>query len=156
MSAATNNASVRSILAGLGIGDVNANMIIPYMFMAPAQTDPQMAQIIILTKHLQRMMQSMGAQAVVTGTIDKAWAPYFQAIGGDSWSEVVWFDVARTLIDAQRSGMKLSTPTDGREVALSGHGSFGIWTPFGLPEVPGGVITYVVGAYLIYRHLKGK
>lgn len=142
----------RSILLALGIGDYNATMIIQYLFMAPAQTDPQMAQIILLTRHLQAALKQMGAPLPVTGSIDGAWAPYFAAVCGPDWQDMPWAEIARTILAAKARGRKLSPdPTD---IAVKRGALDGVTDA--LPQVPGGLLTYAVGGYLLWRFMKRK
>lgn len=144
---AINTASARSILLSLGVGDYNATTIIPMLFYGPAQTDPQLTQSVLLVKHMQRMMQSMGAKAVVTGTIDSTWEPYFIAIAGPQWTSVPWFDIARSLLEFKDRGQRFKLNYDGgRQIDLSGDSL--------LPDLPGGMITYAAlaaGAFLLLK-----
>lgn len=98
--------SARSLLLALGMGDFNATQVIMYLFMAPAQTDPQMAQIILLTRHLQMAMVKMGVPLPVTGSIDARWASYFQRIVGPNWIDTSWADIVKTVL--AKKGMRVN------------------------------------------------
>lgn len=158
---ANQNHSARSVLLALGMGDFNATGCIATMFMAPAQTDPQMTQVIMITKYMQQTMAMMGATQPVTGTIDDDWAPYFAALTSAPWVQVSWFELARMLLDAKGRGMTFQANYDrvgGKPytVSLSGLADFIPAVPSFLPDVPGGLITYAVGGYLLWRHLRKR
>lgn len=136
--------SARSILLSLGMGDFNATMVIPYLFMAPAQTDPQMSQIIMLTRHLQSVMKSMGCPLSVTGTFDTNWAPYVAKVVGRDWLNVPWSEICQEVIAAKNRRMSLA-PVGVAMAPMSGFAD----------SIPGGKTTlYVLGAFLLYRHFK--
>jgi hypothetical protein len=142
--------SARSILLALGMGDYNATMVIPYLFMAPAQTDPQMAQIILLTEYLQKALRQMGAPLPVTRSIDAQWAPYVSAVAGRSWPDLPWAEIARYVLEAKARGKKLAP--QGITITVGRGGLDGALDS--LPKVPGGLFTYAVGGYLLWRHMK--
>jgi len=144
--------SARSILLALGMGDFNATMVIQYLFMAPAQTDPQMGQIVLLTRHLQEAMQAMGCQLPVTGSIDGAWEPYFVALVGHHWRDMPWAEIARMVIDAKARGRRLEPK--GATITIQRGALDGVLDS--LPQIPGGLFTYAVGGYLLWRHMKRK
>lgn len=144
------NNSARSILLKLGMGDFNATMVIAYLFMAPAQTDPQMSQIIMLTKHLQNAMKTMGVALPATGSIDAQWAPYFEAVCGSDWPDLPWAEIGRMVIAARARGKTLKP--EGITITMERGGLDGIADS--LPKIPGGLLTYAVGGYLIWRHMK--
>jgi len=143
--------NTRRILLDLGIGDFNATMILPYMFMGPAQTDPAMAQVRLITKAMQRHMVTMGATWIKpTGSIDVETAHCFHALVGPHWNQITWQELASALVIAKANGKKFKRTfsADG-VVELSGLGL--LPSP---PNVPGGIITYGVVAYLLFRHFK--
>jgi hypothetical protein len=144
--------SARSILLALGMGDYNATLVIRYLFMAPAQTDPQMQGVILLTRHLQAMMKSMGAALPVTGTIDGAWEPYFRQISGPNWQDVPWAEIARDVLAAKADGRRLELRS--AQVVIERGGLDGVMDS--LPKVPGGVFTYALGGFLLWRYMKRK
>ncbi len=144
--------SARSILLALGMGDFNATMVIQYLFLAPAQTDPQMAQIIMLTTHLQEAMVAMGAPVRVTGSIDGAWAPYFDRVCGRHWQDLPWAEIARMVIAAKARGQRIDP--QGATITIQRGALDGVLDS--LPTIPGGIFTYAVGGYLLWRHMKRK
>jgi hypothetical protein len=149
--------NTRRILLDLGIGDFNATMVLPYMFMGPAQTDPAMAQVKLITKAMQRYMIGMGATWLTpTGIINDDTAHCLHALVGPHWNQTTWQELAKSLIIAKGNGKRLhkrynaTNPVD--LSGLSGHASTGFIPD--LPSVPGGIVTYAVVGYLLYRHFK--
>lgn len=152
MSAPTKN--TRELLDAIGIGHFNATMIIPYMMIAPATTDPKSAQTILLVQHLQRELYALGATDVpVSGRLDAPTARALEAVGGPDWQRMSWAGNVAAVVAAKDAGVSLRTPraptTTGTRMAVGGPLDF-------LPDVPGGLLTYAVGGYLLYRHLTRK
>jgi hypothetical protein len=143
--------NTRALLLELGIGDYNASMILPYMFMGPAQTDPAMAAVRLMTKAIQKQFIAMGATWLKpTGMIDDDTAHCLHALVGAHWNEVTWQEIITATLAARRSGRKYARPYASSSVALQGIG-----LP-ALPDVPGGIITYGIVGYLLYRHFRKK
>lgn len=141
--------NTRRLILELGIGDFNATMILPYMFMGPAQTDPMMASVRLMTAAIQRQMITMGAAWVKpTGVIDELTAHCLHVLVGPHWNEVTWQEIITALLDAKKSGRKFAKPYTSSMPTLSGIG-----LP-DLPDVPGGLLTYGIVGYLLYRHFK--
>lgn len=140
----------RELLIAIGVGNFNATGIIPYMMVAPATTDPKASQVIILVQQIQRQLWKLGAMnVVVSGRLDDATAHALEQVVGPNWERMSWSAVVKSLVDAERKNFRiqptvamayqpLTIPT-----AVDGPLDF-------LPEVPGGLVTYGVGAYLIY------
>jgi len=145
--------NTRQILLDLGIGDFNATMIQPYMFMGPAQTDPAMAQVRLLTKAIQRQMIAMGATWIQPhGVIDDPTAHCLHALVGPHWNETTWGELAQAILIAKGNGKKFKR----REGASSQVSLGGLSLP-AAPEVPGGIITYGIVGFLLVRHfMKGR
>lgn len=149
----TTKPTSRDLLKALGITDHNATTIIQYMMIAPATTDPKSPQIIMLVRALQRVLWDLGATDVQnTGALDPQTARALRMVAGDSWERMPWAGNVSAVLSARDIGMRLTpAPTDvvapmaGVPVAVSGPLDF-------LPDVPGGLITYAVAGYLIYRH----
>ena len=65
-----------------------------------------------------------------------------------------WAANISSVVSAKESGVTISpstmmaAPDDGVPIAVSGALDF-------LPDVPGGLLTYALGGYLLYRHFKG-
>jgi hypothetical protein len=140
MRARENNA--RHLLLRLGMGDYNATMAVPYMFIAPAATDPAMPQVILMTKHLQQGLQAAGASCPVTGVIDDATARCLQQLLGDRWNQKSWFELYDAVLRAKRARtLETMAPMD-----------LGLVPD--LPEIPGGMFTIIVGGLAAYYLLK--
>lgn len=146
--------SLRDLLTAIGIGQFNATMIIPYMMISPATCDPKASQIIILVQHIQRALWNLGATSVPnSGYLDVQTAQALtQLLPG--WEGMPWSTTMQAIVGAQESGMHLSRapssePYGAAPVAVGGPLDF-------LPDVPGGLVTYGVVAYLLYRHLSKR
>lgn len=152
--------TARSLLIGIGVGHFNALMVIPFMWMAPAATDPKASQIIVLVKHLKKTLNDMGAGLRPDGYLDLPTARTLSLVVGDRWMSMPWADVISAVLSAKEQGVTLPSPDDLVDGAPEPQASPGIgeYIPSipGLPDVPGGIVTYGIAAYLIYRHLTKK
>lgn len=146
--------NTRRILLDLGIGDFNATMILPCMFMGPAQTDPSMAQVQLLTTALQKNMIKMGASWLkITGRIDEQTAHCLHALVGPYWNQTTWGELASAVVTARGNKKKLKRPSPSGKVTLGALG-FDLPSP---PAIPGGIITYGIAGYFLVRHfMKGR
>jgi hypothetical protein len=154
--------NARELLLALGVGHFNATQVIPYLLIAPATTDPKAPQIALLVRHLQQVLFNMGATDVAnTGALDLPTARALRLIAGPNWERMTWGSNLQAVLAAAGRGQRLTpapssvpdaispstlTPTP---VAVSGPLDF-------LPDVPGGLLTYGVAAYLIYRHFRRR
>ncbi len=153
----TTKPTSRDLLKALGITDHNATTIIQYMMIAPATTDPKSPQIIMLVRALQAVLFRLGATDVQnTGALDFQTARALRMVAGDNWERMPWAGNVSAVLSARDIGMRLTpAPTDvvapvaGVPVAVSGPLDF-------LPDVPGGLITYAVAGWLIYRHFSKR
>lgn len=158
---AENNA--RELLLGLGMGDYNATIAVQYVMMAPAATDPAMPSVVLMTKHLQQGLRAAGATGVaVTGQMDDATAMALEDLVGPQWNQISWYSLLGSTLVAKR-GKVLA---DNSAIAATAANSVPAAAPLadflpGLPDVPGGTMTYLVGAaalayyFLIYKK-KGR
>jgi len=145
--------SSRELLLAIGVGQFNATQIIPYMMVAPATTDPKSTQTILLVQHLQQLLFDLGATDVAnTGYLDPPTARALRQLVGPNWERATWATNIQAVLSArargQHLGPELRAPIDApmpMPVAVGGPLDF-------LPDVPGGIVTYGVVAYLIYRH----
>lgn len=153
MSKPTKN--TRELLTAIGIGHFNATMIVPYMFISPVTTDPKSSQTILIVQHLQKILFELGATDVPqSGRLDEPTALALAQVSGPDWARMSWAANISSVVSAKESGVTISpstmmaAPDDGVPVAVSGALDF-------LPDVPGGLLTYALGGYLLYRHFKG-
>jgi hypothetical protein len=151
--------TIRAALNDLGVGDFNATMAIPYMFIAPRATDPSAVQLIVVIEQIQQALGAMGAPDIVpNGSLDSATANALATLMGPEYISMPWYDIVRSVVKSERANYKfpIAVPVPGVVVAQSGFGDTlsAIPDAIGLPSVPGGVLTYGLGAYLLYRHFK--
>lgn len=148
--------SVRGLLTAIGIGHFNATMIIPYMFIAPATTDPKAGQIILLVEHVQKALYNLGATDVaISGRLDPATARALRQVAGDDWERMSWGGNVAAIVNAQEGGGMMFAPEDGSDAPAPQAMAIGGPLDF-LPDVPGGLLTYGLAAFLLYRHLKRR
>lgn len=141
--------NVRDLLTQIGIGNFNATMIIQYMFIAPATTDPKSPPIILLVRHLQKALNRLGARIRETGYLDTATARAMSQVVGPRWEQRSWADNIATVLAAVKEDL-LPAPVDEVEmpIAKTPKTSLGF---IDLPHVPGGIITYGVAGALLYH-----
>lgn len=146
--------NMRALLRAIGVGDFNATMVIPYMFFSPRATDPAAPQIIILTKALQKSIIAMGAPIHVTGVLDDDMANALDVIGSPEWLDDTWGNLVEDVVAAQQNGYQYPQPVVVVPPAVQPTGLAGA-LDF-LPDVPGGMLTYGVAAYFLYRYLQKR
>lgn len=148
--------SARSILLRLGISDFNATQIIPYLFTSSMTTDPKSPMIILLVRAIQQKLNMMGAGLVETGYLDMPTAAALtQLSGGRGWARWAWSDIVQLVLAQQQSGVDLTPVTTMHSIAATGDVTTS-FMPFGLPDVPGGAITYIAGGLLALHFLRKK
>jgi hypothetical protein len=149
----SNEVSARTLLLRLGVSDFNATMMIPYMFTSPMTTDPKSPMIILLVKHLQKKLNTMGAGLIVTGYLDRPTAAALSGLlGGNQWSSWAWSDVIAATIKSHARDIKLTEVAPITPYAIPATGDM----PLGLPEVPGGIFTYAAGAAALWYFMKKR
>ena len=147
----TTVATSRDLLEAIGVGHFNATMMIQYMMMAPATTDPKSPPVILIVRAVQQTLYRLGATDVPdSGRLDAATAAALERVVGPDWERQSWGANVRAIVDAQRAGTRLDAPatmsmSDGMPVSVGGPLDF-------LPDVPGGLFTYAVVGYFAYRY----
>lgn len=146
----------RSLLLALGIGDYNATGIIPYLFMAPAQTDSDMAATVLMVEAIQKALNSMGARLEVSGDLDVASVVELKKVVGPDWLPMKWYEIIRRVVRAKNhgfrivpgvapsaqqvaqpydmvkdDGMGMSIDSTGAKVAIVGAAGLALWLLFG-------------------------
>lgn len=145
--------TMRTLLRRLGVGDFNITMCVPFMFIAPATTDPRSPPIITLVKHVQRALNELGAGVPETGYLNVPTAQVLEELVGPGWEGRSWADNIRAVTQAKDDRLSLAPELE-LDAAPPVPEAVGF---FDLPDVPGGVLTYALAAYLLYRHLnKGR
>jgi hypothetical protein len=145
--------NIRELLKAIGVGNVNASGIIQYAWMAPATTDPRSGPIIIMVQGIQQMLQAMGAEIRVSGYLDTPTAAALERIVGPQWEQISWAANIGAILAARKAGMS-AAPTPAAAPApqvISAQPPMGLFDF--LPEVPGGLLTYAVGAVIAWHYL---
>lgn len=143
----------RELLLGIGMGQHNATLAIPYLMIAPATTDPKTPMVINMVGRIQAQLFQMGATDVGdSGYLDLPTARALRMVAGPNWERMTWGAAIGALLNAQDRGMRLTPGPDASSqpsapIAVGGPLDF-------LPDVPGGIVTYGVGAYLLYRYFR--
>lgn len=141
----------RELLTAIGVDEHNATQIIQYLMMSPAVIDPKTPPSILLLESLQRVLYQMGATDVVnSGFVDPPTARALRMITGPNWERQTWATNLSAVLRARDRGQRLDAVVAARSqampLAVSGPLDF-------LPDVPGGLVTYGVVGYLVYRYL---
>lgn len=144
----------REMLQRLGIPNFSITGLVPYLFMAPAQTDGAMPMIRMLVKAIQNRLNQMGASLPVTGELDAATVIELRKITGRTWPAMWWSDIVKAVLVAQDQGVHLRGGVAPGRV----RGPIAVGAIPSPPPLPGGLIGYgVLGAALYYAftHKKG-
>lgn len=144
----------RDLLTAIGMGQHNATQAIPYMMVAPAVTDPKTPMVINMVRLVQQQLYQMGASDVAnTGYLDAPTAAALLRVTGPNWERMSWAQNIQAVLGARDRGMSLAAPvvatTAPMPMAVSGPLDF-------LPDVPGGLVTYGLVGYLLYRHFSKR
>jgi hypothetical protein len=145
--------SGRNLLLKLGVGNYNATMMIPYLFTSPMTTDPKSPQIMLMVQHMQKVLNKLGANLIVTSYLDRPTAAALTGLfGSTNWTAWAWSDVVAGVVQAKANGTQLSEvdPVTTYPIAATGD------MPFGLPDVPGGIVTYAAAGAALWWFLKKK
>lgn len=156
--------NARDLLVKLGIGQFNATMVIQYMFIAPATTDPKSAPVMLLVKHLQQKLQALGYPVIVNGYLDRTTASAIQEVVGPGWESVAWGETVRGVLaasaDDPRALIAASYSVGSQKPPIvlppsSAVGDDGIAAKLGVsPGILGALIA--VGAYVVYEKYNKK
>lgn len=151
-----NHPTVRDQLAAIGMGQFNITMCVPYMMISPATSDPKANQTILILQHIQRALYALGATDVPeSGRLDPATVSALQSVVGPGWEGMPWSSSVKAIIHANQQGMGLSPMAPDMEVPPEVPVAVGGPLDF-LPDIPGGIFTYALGGYLLYRHFVRK
>lgn len=149
--------NVRGLLLELGIGDFNATAIIRFGFWSPHQTDPDMPAIIILTRRIQENLRRMGATIAISGALDQPTDFYLRRLCGEGYLNRPWYQVMEAIVSAKNRDTRLPPVNIATENIIDPTIQTQAVAGFGfLPDVPGGVITYGLGAAALWYLLKKR
>lgn len=146
MSQQSQNA--RELLTQLGIGNFNATMVIQYMFIAPATTDPKSPPIMTLVAAIQRRLQGLGYSVPQNGYLDVPTANAITTIASSGWQNRAWGDTVKAVLSAPHASSRAEPEPLGAPM--------GSLPMFSLPDVPGGALTYVAAGAALYYVLVHK
>lgn len=137
--------NLRDLLLRLGVSHMNATIMINYMMMNPAGTDPASPSLALLVMHMQQALQQAGASdVVVNGRVDDATNAALERIL-PGWLFRPWSNAVKALVDFRDHGGTLTAgPVTVGARPMSGM-------PFGLPDVPGGVLTYLAAGAVAWH-----
>jgi hypothetical protein len=142
----------RSLALALGMGDFQATMVIPYMHMTPATTDPDMPAIHLIVNGLQRGLQTLGATTVkADGVMGVETATELRRLTGPNWPGMTWSLLYSTIVRAISFGQRLD-PVKPQPIDVSPLGDVAA-----TPSASGGWLTtgLALGAFW-YLFLRGR
>lgn len=150
--------NIRALLLEIGVGDFNATMAIPYMFVAPRTTDPAAVQLLVVVRQLQKELLNMGVTDVVpTGVLDQVTGKALEQVCGPEWLAMPYYEIVRCVVKAKQAGhtfIQASAYTGpGPEATEGWTDVFNIQPPI-LPAVPGGIFTYGLAGWFLWKHFK--
>lgn len=150
--------SIRNLLLELGVGQFSATMVTQNMFQAPAVSDPKSPHIIIVVGHLQDKLNQLGFGLARTKKLDQPTADALAQVVGPQWERRTWADVIARVLAAVRVPGAYAAADRTRAAVPPERVTFAGITdvPFGLPDVPGGLITYGALGFFLWRYLKKR
>ncbi len=131
--------TVGDVLRALGTSAGEIPLAVPYMFMAPPGSDPDMQGVQIIIKGIQRGLNRLGAGLAVDGTFGAATAAAVDRVcwPAGSYAQRPWLQIARDVLagrplsdNAARYGMGLGdeAPTPGGGIVpLIIMGGLAVW-----------------------------
>lgn len=124
----TNNA--RELALQMGIGQFQADMVIPMMWMTPSTTDPDMPAVRVMVEAIQQQMTAMGApRFTAPGELDAPTVTWLRQITGPTWVNMTWARIFGAILNVRASGRRPWTTARplprGRQLAVSGLPDFG-------------------------------
>lgn len=143
--------TARDLLKAIGIGDFNATMVIQYVFVAPATTDPRSAPIILMVTHLQQALNRMGANVPISGYLDTPTAAALYQVVGPNWERLSWADNISAVVDGMSVGFSAAPPLPIPDLPPTPPAAVGAFDF--LPDVPGGLLTYLIAGGIAYHYL---
>lgn len=150
--------NVRNVLLALGVPRAQLPMVTPNMYQAPAVSDPKSPHIMIVVGYLQDALNHTGYNLARTGYLDVPTANAMQAVVGPGWERMTWIDNIAAVLSYVKAGPGITrasaalAPAQRADVTLSGV----LDAPSFLPDVPGGLVTYAVAGFFLYRHFKKR
>lgn len=104
-----NNA--RDLALAMGIGSIQADMLIPYLWMSPSTTDPDMPAVRVMVEAIQNQLMAMGTPPLrARGELDVPTATWLRMVTGVAWTQMTWAQIFEAILVAKQSGRRLATP----------------------------------------------
>jgi len=142
---------IPTLLRATGVDDYTAQMLVPFMFMAPATTDLDMPSVIEIVRSIQRSLNAIGATLDESGELDVQTAALIQQVTGPGWKSVPWYQILEKIVHHADLGGTV-TPVTAR-AAMGYAGSMG---DFALPAMPGGIWGWAALGGLAYYYFGRK
>jgi hypothetical protein len=109
----SNNA--RDLALAMGVGQFQADMIIPYMWMTPSTTDPDMPAVRVMVEVIQDQLEQMGSPPLrARGELDVPTATWLRMVTGPTWVNMTWARIFGAIMNAKNAGRRLATPMRAR------------------------------------------
>lgn len=124
----SNNA--RDLALAMGIGQFQADMVIPMMWMTPSTTDPDMPAVRVMVEAIQKQMSAMGAPRFqAPGELDVPTVSWMRMITGPTWVNMTWARIFGAILNVRASGRPPWTAIKplprGRQLTVGGLPDFG-------------------------------
>lgn len=98
--------NARELALAMGIGEFSTAAVIPYMFLTPATTDPDMGQVELMVVALQQRLAAMGAPIAASGELDQQTATFLRQITGPTWPRLSWATLFERVLRASEDGFR--------------------------------------------------
>ncbi len=110
---------------------------------------------MMMVRQIQRKLYAMGSRVADSGFLDRTTADNLETLIGPGWLNGSWAQVVAGVNAAKKARIKL-TPTAPAPEDM-GPPAVGFLPLFDfLPDVPGGLLTYAVGAGALYLFLRKR
>jgi hypothetical protein len=92
--------SARELLTRLGVGQFNATMVIQFMFIPAATTDPKSPPVMLLVRTIQKRLSDLGYSVPQNGYLGEETAKALDYAVGPGWEKLMWGDVVKGVLTA--------------------------------------------------------
>lgn len=95
---------VREELLKLGMSQVSATMVVPFVWFAPGTSDPFSPAIIMLVRGIQSHLRTLGYRSRGDGYVDRATDSALRLVAGPDWKAQPWIVVVGHALRARPRG----------------------------------------------------